>query len=197
LVGRHKRKPHWRISLANIRVIKRGINVSKILKQLQQYPEDWGAQKEIDGVHDLVNEFGFPAVQAGVLQLKIGTVQNLEQYVGDSQTSAETPAYHRHTEVIGFLKRNFKKFDRCGFLSLPIGGEVGQHIDIGEYYQTRDRYHLAIQGAYDYTVGGETVTVEAGDLIWFNNKLSHGAKNVRDCIRITFVFDVPHSKNNP
>lgn len=183
--------------MANIRVIKRGINVTKILKQLQQYPEDWGGQKQIDGVHDLVNEFGFPAIQAGVLQLKIGTVVSLQQYVGDSETSAETPAYYRHTEIIGFLKRNFNKFDRCGFLSLPIGGEVGQHIDIGTYYQTRDRYHLAIQGAYDYTVGGETVRVEAGDLIWFNNKNSHGTKAVGDVIRITFVFDVPHSKNNP
>jgi hypothetical protein len=183
--------------LANIRVIKKGINVSKILKQLQQYPEDWGAQKQIEGVGDLVNEYGFPAVEAGVLQLVIGVVSSKEQYVGDSEMSTSTPAYNRHTEVIAFLKRHFKKFDRCGFLSLPIGGEVGQHIDIGEYYQTRDRYHLAIQGTYDYTVGGETVRVEPGDLIWFNNKLSHGTKNVGDCIRITFVFDVPHSKNNP
>lgn len=183
--------------MANIRVIKRGINISKILKQLQQYPEDWGAQKQIEGVGDLVNEHGFPAVEAGVLQLVIGVVSSKEQYVGDSEMSTSTPAYNRHTEVIAFLKRHFKKFDRCGFLSLPIGGEVGQHIDIGEYYQTRDRYHLAIQGTYDYTVGGETVRVEPGDLIWFNNKLSHGTKNVGDCIRITFVFDVPHSKNNP
>ena len=183
--------------MANIRFIKRDINVSKILKQLQEYPEDWGAQKDIEGVHDLVNEYGFPAVQAGVLQLKIGAVKDLNQYVGDSQVSVETPAYSRHTEIVGFLKRNFKTFDRCGFLSLPVGGEVGQHIDIGEYYQTRDRYHLAIQGAYDYTVGGETVRVEAGDLIWFDNKQSHGTKNVGDVVRITFVFDVPHSKNNP
>lgn len=183
--------------MANIRVIKKGINISKILKQLQQYPEDWGAQKNIEGVGDLVNEYGFPAVEAGVLQLVIGVVSSKEQYVGDSEMSTSTPAYNRHTEVIAFLKRHFKKFDRCGFLSLPIGGEVGQHIDIGEYYQTRDRYHLAIQGTYDYTVGGETVRVEPGDLIWFNNKLSHGTKNVGDCIRITFVFDVPHSKNNP
>jgi hypothetical protein len=71
--------------LANIRVIKKGINVSKILKQLQQYPQDWGAQKDIEGVHDLVNEYGFPAVQAGVLQLKMGAVKDLNQYVGDSQ----------------------------------------------------------------------------------------------------------------
>jgi mannose-6-phosphate isomerase-like protein (cupin superfamily) len=80
---------------------------------------------------------------------------------------------------------------------LPVGGEVGQHIDIGSYYQTRDRYHLAIQGSYVYTVGGESVKIDAGDLIWFNNKLSHGTKNVGDVVRITFVFDVPHSKNNP
>lgn len=183
--------------MANIRVIKKGINVSKILKQLQQFPEDWGAQKNIEGVHDLVNEYGFPAVAAGVLQLKIGTVKDLNQYVGDSQSSVETPAYGRHTEIVGFLKRNFKKFDRCGFLSLPVGGEVGQHIDIGDYYLTRDRYHLAIQGSYVYTVGGESVKVDAGDLIWFNNKLLHGTKNVGDVVRITFVFDVPHSKNNP
>ena len=183
--------------MANIRVIKKGINVSKILKQLQQNPSDWGGQKDIEGAHDLVNECGFPAVQAGVLQLKVGIVRDLNQYVGDSETSIETPAYNRHTEIVAFLKRNFKKFDRCGFLSLPIGGEVGQHIDIGNYYQTRDRYHLAIQGTYDYTVGEETVTVEAGDLIWFNNKLKHGTKNVGDVVRITFVFDVPHSKNNP
>lgn len=180
--------------MANIRVIKRGINVTKILKQLQQNSSDWGGQKDIEGVHDLVNEYGFPAVQAGVLQLKMGVVTP-DQYVGDSEISRETPAYTRHTEIVGFLKRNFKKFDRCGFLSLPIDGEVGQHIDIGSYYQSRDRYHLAIQGTYDYTVGGETVRVNTGDLIWFNNKLSHGTKNVGECVRITFVFDVPHSKH--
>jgi mannose-6-phosphate isomerase-like protein (cupin superfamily) len=182
--------------LANIRVIKQGINVSKILNQLEQYPEDWGTQRNVAGTKSLLDR-GFPQVDAGVLQLKMGAVEDLNQYVGDSELSVETPAYTRHTEIVRFLKRNFKKYDRCGFLSLPIGGEVGQHIDIGSYYQTRDRYHLAIQGTYDYTVGGETVTVNPGDLIWFNNKLSHGTKNVGDVIRITFVFDVPHSKNNP
>ena len=182
--------------MANIRVIKQGINVSKILEQLKKYPEDWGAVRHLDGAQSMLDQ-GFPEVQAGVLQLVMGGVENVDQYVGDTEYCIPTPAFTHHTEVVRFLKRNFKKFDRCGFLSLPIGGEVGQHIDIGSYYQTRDRYHLAIQGTYDYTVGGETVTVNPGDLIWFNNKLSHGTKNVADVVRITFVFDVPHSKNNP
>jgi hypothetical protein len=41
------------------------------------------------------------------------------------------------------------------------------------------------------------VIVEPGTLLWFNNKLLHGTENVGDCTRITFVFDVPHSKSNP
>jgi hypothetical protein len=183
-------------SLDNIRIIKTGINVNKILKQLQQYPQDWGIQKTVDDAQSMLDR-GFPEVEAGVLQIIMGGVESLEQYVGDTEICIPTSAYNRHTEVVGFLKRNFKKFSRCGFLSLPIGGSVGKHIDIGSYYQTRDRYHLAIQGKYRYYVGDEYADVEAGTLLWFNNKLEHGTDNIGDVVRITFVFDVPHSKNNP
>jgi mannose-6-phosphate isomerase-like protein (cupin superfamily) len=95
------------------------------------------------------------------------------------------------------MKRHFHKHDRCGFLSLPVDGEVGRHIDEGTYYVTRDRYHLSILGRYRYFVGDEYVDVEPGTLLWFNNKELHGTKNIGNCTRITFVFDVPHSKNNP
>lgn len=182
--------------MANIKVIKTGINVSKILKQLEQYPEDWGAQRNVAGTKSLLDR-GFPQVDAGVLQLIMGGITKPDEYVGDSEISHKTPAYDRHTEIVRFMKRNFHNHSRCGFLSLPVGGEVGQHIDIGTYYETRDRYHLCIQGRYIYTVGGESVTIEPGTLIWFNNKLSHGTKNIGDCVRITFVFDVPHNKSNP
>lgn len=180
----------------NIRIIKTGINVSKILDQLKKHPEDWGSHRSMKSADSMLN-YGFPEVQADVLQLVIGAVTSKDQYVGDSDISVPTPAYNKHTHVINFLKRHFKNHNRCGFLSLPVGGEVGKHIDVGNYYLTRDRYHLCIQGVYEYTVGDETVLVEPGTLLWFNNKLEHGTKNVGDCVRITFVFDVPHSKSNP
>lgn len=181
----------------NIRIIKTGINVGKILTQLKKYPEDWGAEKSIEGTNTVQNEFGFPEIKAGVLQLVMGAVDTPDQYVGDTEYCVKTPAYDRHTEIVAFLKRNFKRFSRCGFLSLPIGGKVGEHIDIGSYYQTKDRYHLSIQGRYKYTVGNESFVVNPGTLLWFNNKLPHGSENVGDEVRVTFVFDVPHSKNNP
>jgi hypothetical protein len=182
--------------LANIRVIKTGINVSKILKQLEQYPEDWGGQRKIEDTESLLDR-GYKDVQAGVLQLVMGGVEKVEDFVGDTEICIPTEAYYRHTEIIGFLTRHFKNFKRCGFLSLPVGGTVGLHIDQGTYYQTKDRYHLSIQGSYNYICGDEMVRVDPGTLLWFNNKLMHGTENVGDCTRITFVFDVPHSKNNP
>ena len=180
----------------NIRIIKTGINVSKILKQLKENPEDWGAVKKIDGAQSMLDR-GFPEVEAGVLQLVMGAVENDDQYVGDTEFCIPTPACRNHTEIISFLHRHFKQYSRCGFLSLPVGGKVGKHIDIGNYYLNKDRYHLSIQGRYKYTVGDESVIVEPGTLLWFNNKLEHSAENVGDEVRITFVFDVPHSKKKP
>jgi len=179
--------------LDNIKIIKTGINVSKILKQLNDNPQDWGAVRNNEGAQSMLDR-GFPEVEAGVLQLVMGGVRNVEEYVGDTEICIPTPACKHHTEVIGFMTRNFKKFSRCGFLSLPVGGKVGKHIDVGSYYQTRDRYHLAIQGSYKYMVGEEEVIVKPGTLLWFDNKLEHGAENVSDEVRITFVFDVPHTQ---
>lgn len=181
--------------MKNIRIIKTGINVSKILKQLQQYPEDWNYQKNLENASVLDDKVYLS--ESGVLQLVIGTISSPDEYVFDSEGCMPAPAYYRHTEAVGFLKRHFKDFRRCGFLSIPPGGKVGSHIDFGKYYLTKDRYHLSIQGRYRYTVGDETAIIEPGTLFWFANKLNHEAENIGDNERITLVFDVPYSKNNP
>ena len=75
----------------NIRIIKTGLNVSKILKQLEKHPEDWGIQTRADGVKSMLT-YGFPEVQAGVLQLVMGAVSEIGQYVGDSEICVPTAA---------------------------------------------------------------------------------------------------------
>jgi hypothetical protein len=131
------------------------------------------------------------------MQLVMGGISHPNEMVYNTEISIETPAYERHTEVIRFLKRHFHKFCRCGFLALPIGEMVGTHTDQGTYYLNKDRYHLSIQGRYEYHCGDDVVNVEPGTLLWFDNKKPHGAKNIGDVTRITFVFDVPHHKSNP
>lgn len=180
---------------SDIRIIKTGINVSKILKQLQEYPEDWGSQKNINDTEQL--DPTKYLVTADVLQLVVGGVNDPNDYVGDTEICIKTPAYDRHTEAVRFIKRNFHKHSRVAFLGLPVGGVVPAHIDFGTYYLTKDRYHLSIQGRYRYSVGDSVVDVEPGTLLWFDNKKNHGTVNIGNETRIALVFDVPHSKNNP
>ena len=175
----------------NIKILKKGIDVSKVIDQLEQYSDDWYIQRK--GTDTLL-ERGYADIEVGNLQLIVGAVKKKEDFVGDSQISRPTAAYQRHTEVIKIIKRELRgaEIHRCGFLLLPVDGYVGAHIDEGTYYKTRDRYHLSIAGQYQYFVGNESVIVDPGTLLWFNNKLPHGAVNTADEPRVTFVFDVPH-----
>ena len=182
----------------NIKVIKTGINVTKVLNQLEKYKEDWGCQREVDNANSLVDR-GYDDIPVGNLQLIMGGVKNKEDFVGDSEINVKTPAYSRHTEIRKLVKKHVgdKSLQRCGFLLLPVDGIVGAHIDEGTYYLTRDRYHISIQGTYQYFCGGESAIVEPGTFLWFNNKLPHGTVNLGDVERITFVFDIMHSPDNP
>ena len=80
----------------NIRIIKTGLKVDKILNQLKEFPQDWGGQCNIENSYSMLN-YGFPEVDAGVLQLIMGVVTSMDQYVGDSEFSKPTPAYYHHT----------------------------------------------------------------------------------------------------
>ena len=176
--------------MKNIKILKKGIDVHRVCEQLSSYSDDWYIQRK--GTDTLL-ERGYADIEVGNLQLIMGAIKKKEDFVGNSELSKPTPAWERHTEIIKIIDRELpgREVHRCGFLSLPIDGYVGAHIDEGSYYLTRDRYHLSIAGQYQYFVGNETSIVDAGTLFWFNNKMPHGAVNLGEETRITFVFDMP------
>ena len=180
--------------MKNIKILKKGIDVSKVLDQLEQYSDDWYIQRK--GTDTLL-ERGYADIEVGNLQLIMGAIKKKEDFVGDSELNKPTAAYQRHTEIRNLINEEFpgRELHRCGFLSLPIDGYVGAHIDEGTYYKTRDRYHLSIQGQYQYFVGNESAIIDAGTLFWFNNKMPHGAVNLGEEPRITFVVDMPHGQS--
>lgn len=188
--------PNYKTNI--IKIIETGIDVSKVLDQLKQYPEDWGSQKKRKNTTQLDSKKYI--VTADVLQLIMGGVNTKDEYVGDNEICIKTEAYYKHTEILNLVGQRFKRSDklkRCGFLGMPVGSEVGTHIDFGKYYLSKDRYHISIQGRYHYTVGNESVIIEPGTFFWFNNKMEHSSINIGDDVRIAFVFDIPHHKNNP
>ena len=112
--------------MADIVVLKSGLDVTPVLTQLSEYADDWNTGSKMAGAQSLLDDrWGFPAVEAGVLQLIMGVITEQGQFVGDSELSKPTDAYYRHNKVREILADNgFPELERCGFLSLPVGGSV-------------------------------------------------------------------------
>ena len=110
------------------------------------------------------------------------------------------------------------KYARAMYYRTPPDTSVGIHIDAqpdrfgindrheqGFYYK-KDRFHMVIDGSYDYTVDHEledkiyelpltmtlpvTKTFSKGDVWWFNNKRPHTSYNNGDIPKINLVFDI-------
>ena len=100
-----------------IKVLKTGINVSKVIQQLKKYPQDWDHQKNLKDSQSLIDR-GFADLPVSALQLIIGGVkQQGKTLLGDSEINIKTPAYAHHSEIRKIIRKHFKNADihRCGF----------------------------------------------------------------------------------
>jgi len=80
---------------------------------------------------------------------------------------------------------------RAKIVSLPPGNKVYPHVDRGEYYRVRNRYHLILQSSGSWMrAGDEEVRMQTGELWWFDNKAEHEAMNDGDTDRIHLIFDL-------
>jgi hypothetical protein len=81
---------------------------------------------------------------------------------------------------------------RAKIVCLPAGRRVYPHIDRGEYYAVRDRYHLVLRSSLGswLRAGEEEVRMREGELWWFDNKQVHEAFNDGDEDRIHMIFDL-------
>lgn len=182
--------------MKNFIFIEKNIDVSGILKQLDDNPQDWSAIKDYPNIGGKTNPYGF-------LPLVMGVLKPPYTQIKDSEFQRNTPMYDKYTEVKKFFKKyNIKKTSRAAFFKLNPNDSVGRHIDDGKYYLTRDRYHLALRGTYLYSVGDteddvESFQIEPGTFFWFANKKYHWSWNNGTEDRLTLVFDLPYSQRNP
>jgi len=81
---------------------------------------------------------------------------------------------------------------RAKIVCLPAGQRVYPHIDRGEYYRVRDRYHLVLRSTAGswLRAGDEEVRMREGELWWFDNNVLHEVHNDGDEDRIHLIFDL-------
>ena len=177
--------------MSNFKFWETNADISKILQQVLSNPDDWHVVSKMKNIAGEMKPYGF-------LPLVMAVVEKEGDNPKNTELQKTTPLYNKYTEIRKWLKQHgITQTSRAAFFRLKPGDSVGEHIDDGKYYLTRDRFHLSLQGRYLYTVGNEQHIIEPGTFFWFNNKIPHSAKNVADIDRLTFVFDVPHSLDHP
>ena len=171
--------------MSNFKFISYDEPYQTILQKILDNPEDWNEVSTYDNIAGDLNPYGF-------LPLVMAVVKSPEDDPKHTELQQPTPLFDKYFEIIEWLaSKNFKRISRAAFFRLKPGHSVGMHIDDGNYYLTKDRYHFALQGEYLYTVEDEEHIIRPGTFFWFDNKKVHGAKNISNVDRITFVFDVP------
>ena len=84
------------------------------------------------------------------------------------------------------------KLGRATLVALLAQSRVYPHVDAGEYYRIRDRFHLVLRSPEGSPLdsGDETVVMRPGELWVFDNHARHSAHNPSEAQRVHLIFDV-------
>lgn len=175
--------------MKNIEILASDINTLPFLVEIQDQPELWlfdtGRQDNIVVQQHTQN-----------ITLVNGIIEGefTHDKFNDSQLYAKTALYDKFPKITSILHKVFPHgLSRIMIVKLLPGKEVLPHIDHGAYYRARNRFHLVLQGEYEYEVGDEKIVAKPGMLFRFNNQLMHRAVNLTAGDRISIIFDVERS----
>lgn len=107
-------------------------------------------------------------------------------------TSSSTVYPMARVFLTGFADDRNSILGRAKIVCLPAGKRVYPHIDRGEYYRVRNRYHFVLrssQGSW-LKAADEEIRMQEGELWWFDNNQMHEALNDGDQDRIHMIFDM-------
>lgn len=114
----------------------------------------------------------------------------------DVHESRETKYHSEFPSTSGIIAELTKKIGgelgRLLLVRLRPSGRVLPHVDHGEYYAIRERFHLVVasRGGSRMAAGDEISVWQEGEVWWFNNKIIHSAENRSDEYRVHVIFDL-------
>ncbi len=127
----------------------------------------------------------------GVRKSAIGERKNRD--VHESRWTTGSASYPIACEFLRqFAQEQDSLLGRAKVVCLPAGRRVYPHVDRGEYYRVRNRYHFVLRSSMGswLKAGDEEVRMGEGELWWFDNNQVHEAFNDGDQDRIHMIFDM-------
>lgn len=179
-----------RTDLVNFELIKAYVDPTPFLNEIATIDDPWGINEGRQEKIKVQREARAIAIR-GLRKSAIGTLERRDVHESRYTSTARLFPY-----TIAFLEsfalEQHGELARAKIVSLPSGHRVYPHIDRGEYYAQRDRYHLVLQsqpGSW-LKAGDEQLEMRTGELWRFDNKAVHEAFNGSDNDRIHFIFDL-------
>lgn len=176
--------------MKNFKLIKNGLNLEAIRNELTAAPADlW------------FNTKGNAHTSTRSVQLRSHKPTPGKTY-HNIQETIDMPAWNILTEtrqfVLDFLHEAGGELGHVRLTNLNGEAEIPPHIDEGEYWAPRNRYHLVITSEHGtlFTAGDETITMKENEFWWFDNKKMHQVKNLSQKTRTHLIFDIlpPHAQ---
>ena len=127
----------------------------------------------------------------GVRKSAIGERKNRD--VHESRWTTGSAHYPLACEFLRqFAQEQDSLLGRAKVVCLPAGRRVYPHVDRGEYYRVRNRYHFVLRSSMGswLKAGDEEVRMREGELWWFDNNQLHEAFNDGDQDRVHMIFDM-------
>lgn len=172
------------------RRIHEHVDIDPILDELARQPDAWFWQTGRQAKNKVQREaYAIPI--RGIRKSKIGDRERRDVH----ETRWTTSSNH-FPAVVAFLEDFAREMNgelsRARLVNLPGGGKVYAHVDRGEYYKIRDRYHLVLDApeGCELEAAGEVIHPKAGELWWFDNKQEHSASNPTSKDRLHLIFDL-------
>jgi aspartyl/asparaginyl beta-hydroxylase (cupin superfamily) len=172
------------------RMIESGVPTGPFLTEIESVREAWstatGRQDKI-----AVQREAKAIPLRGLRKSAIGDRKRRDVHESRWTTTSE-PYTHARKFLTTFARSQGAELGRAKLVMLPAGRRVYPHVDRGDYYRVRDRYHLVLKSTAGswLRAGDEEVTMREGELWWFDNKAVHEAWNHGDQDRLHMIFDM-------
>jgi aspartyl/asparaginyl beta-hydroxylase (cupin superfamily) len=170
--------------------LKSNVDPKPFLDEIQSIDDAWaqstGRQDKIE-----VQREALAIPLRGLRKSAIGNRKRRD--VHESRwTTGSAPFVLARKFLEDFAQEQDSILGRAKIVCLPAGKRVYPHIDRGEYYKVRNRYHFVLRSTHGswLKAGDEEVRMREGELWWFDNNQMHEAHNDGDQDRIHMIFDM-------
>lgn len=183
-------------ALRYFQLIKPQVDPAPFLAEIARLSDPWGIATGRQDKIKVQREARAIAIR-GLRKSATGTLDRRDVHASRYTTTARLFP-HATTFLEEFAHEYGGELARAKIVCLPAGHRVYPHIDRGEYYAARDRFHLVLQGQPGswLKAGDEQLEMQTGELWRFDNKAVHEAFNGGAGDRIHFIFDLrPIARN--